>query len=212
VRFFAVGLAWGAPFVALAFVNTNPGAAVYPALVHLFGPVQWPLVGAAPFLAVVGIVVTACLASPAPRGARRSWLLWPLLLLVTFAANILLSFSSLSDSGVIIASDVAFMAVGLLIVILVLGVVLTTAWTFWRHRRWLGALWLVVWLSLNILFGLAGAQHDADFGGALLAVLVGGAVLVMSLVAGLAASLLVDRKPRPRPQADCPAPEDTWEA
>lgn len=76
----------------------------------------------------------------------------------------------------------------------------------------MGALWLVVWLSLNILFGLAGARHDADFGGALLAVLVGGAVLVMSLVAGLAASLLVDRKPRPRPQADCPAPEDTWEA
>lgn len=64
MRFFAVGLAWGAPFVALAFVNTNPGAAVYPALARLFGPVQWPLLGAAPFLAVVGIVVTACLVSP----------------------------------------------------------------------------------------------------------------------------------------------------
>jgi hypothetical protein len=190
LRLFSVGMAWGAPFILLAFME--PSVAAHARLVAVLSPRRPLLALLMPLSAVGGVVLVGSLSPRPPRMTGSAALVfvaaigWPVLL--DLAASILLPMFAFLPFRAFQAGFVVFFAFEIAmgieaIAFVAIGVVVTLA-TFWRRGSWLVPIWLLAWgLLCGVLY--TAAQTTGAGGG------FGAGLLVIGLVVALVGTCLV---------------------
>lgn len=194
VRLFAVGVAWGAPFLLLSFISLDTSSSATPQPAALLDALSWPLVAIACLAAVAGVGTVLRLSGGPSPGMRWSRLAWPLALLVfvTLAA----SFPS-SLLAVLIMMVLVFA-----LLLLVGGGVITSLAALWQHRHWWALLWAGVWTALIVLLIVAGLQTGQTPASPRTPLLATDALLLASALAALLLPRLVHRRWERREHAD----------
>lgn len=203
VRLFGVGLAWGAPLALLAFVNTAPGVAAHPELARLVAPIQWELLVASPFVAVAGVVIVGKLSQAPPRLSKASAIPLAAFVAVPVCCGV---------AGEIVTSPLVTL-LGLVVVASAgaAGLVVTVV-TLWKHWRWSGIAWPLVWLlgtAMVVTSSSQTSQAGEDLGGGLVAGLALGGVVLAAFITAAVVFFVTGLQARPVPGIDAPSAATT---